>query len=73
LKPIKRKEFIRKLKILGFTGIYPGSKHDFLICGNHRLAIPSYKEYSIPQIKFLLKEVEKIIGRSLSETEWEDI
>ena len=73
MKPIKRKEFIRKLKILGFKGIYPGSKHDFLICGNHRLAIPSYKEYSIPQIKFLLKEVEKIIGRSLSETEWEDI
>jgi benzoyl-CoA reductase/2-hydroxyglutaryl-CoA dehydratase subunit BcrC/BadD/HgdB len=41
--------------------------------GNHRLAIPSNKEYSVPQLKFMLKEVERIIGKRISEKNWQEL
>lgn len=41
LKPIEYKEFIRKLKIFGFTGPYEGGKHLYLIKENIRLTIPN--------------------------------
>jgi len=65
LKPVKRKEFIDKLKKLGFQVPFAGSKHQFMIFKNHRLTIPSNKEYSVPQLKFMLKEVERIIGKNI--------
>lgn len=69
--PCKRRDFIKRLKNLGFTGPYSGSRHQFLVIKNHRLAIPSNKEYSVPQLKMMLKEVEKIIGRGITFEEWE--
>ena len=65
MKPVKRREFIDKLKKLGFQGPFAGSKHQFMIFKNHRLTIPSNKEYSVPQLKFMLKEVERIIGKNI--------
>ena len=65
MKPVKRKEFIDKLKKLGFQVPFAGSKHQFMIFKNHRLTIPSNKEYSVPQLKFMLKEVERIIGKNI--------
>ena len=47
LVPYKRKVFIKKLINLGFEGPYSGSKHQFMIYENHRIAIPSNKEFSI--------------------------
>jgi hypothetical protein len=41
--------------------------------GNHRLAIPSNKEYSVHQLKFMLKEVERIIGKRISEKNWQEL
>jgi len=38
---------------------------------NHRLAIPSNSEYSVPQLRFMIREVEGILGRSISAEEWE--
>jgi predicted RNA binding protein YcfA (HicA-like mRNA interferase family) len=73
LKPVKRREFIDKLKKLGFQGPFAGSKHQFMIFKNHRLTIPSNKEYSVPQLKFMLKEVERIIGKNISEKRWEEL
>jgi len=73
LKPVKRKEFIDKLKKLSFQGPFAGSKHQFMIFTNHRLTIPSNKEYSVPQLKFMLKEVERIIGKNISEKRWEEL
>jgi hypothetical protein len=35
-----------------------------------RLAIPSNAEYSVPQLRFMLKEVEAVIGRAISNDEW---
>lgn len=65
MKPVKRREFIDKLKKLGFQSPFAGSKHQFMIFKNHRLTIPSNKEYSVPQLKFMLKEVERIIGKNI--------
>ncbi len=67
----KRREFLRKLRALGFKGPYRGTKHEFMIFENHRLTIPSNAEYSIPQLKFMLKEVEEILGRKTGLEEWE--
>jgi hypothetical protein len=69
--PIKRREFIRRLKVLGFTGPYSGTRHDFLVFGQHRQTIPSNAEYSVPQLKMLLRQVESILGRRIGAEEWE--
>lgn len=70
-KPCKRKDFIKKLHSIGFEGPYSGAKHQFMITSNHRLSIPSNNEYSVPQLKYMLKEVARIIGRNFSADEWE--
>lgn len=58
---------------MGFDGPYPGTKHAFMVFGEHRLAIPSNKEYSVPQLKFMLAEVERILGRSIEPEEWSSL
>ena len=44
-----------------------------MLFNDYRFAIPSNAEYSIPQVKFLLKEVEGIIERNISLKEWEQL
>ena len=39
----------------------------------HSLAIPSNTEFSVPQLKMLLKEVEHIIGKKISLQEWQNL
>jgi predicted RNase H-like HicB family nuclease len=36
----------------------------------HRMSIPSNVEYSIPQLRMMMKEVEGIIGRDITTGEW---
>ena len=68
--PCKRKLFIKRLIKIGFTGPYSGSRHEFMILKNHRMAIPSNKEFSIPQLRMMLKEIEEISGREITVDEW---
>lgn len=68
--PCKRRRFIRRLRALGFEGPLSGTKHQFMVFETHRLAIPSNKEYSVPQVRMMLREVEGIIGRSVTAEEW---
>lgn len=68
--PCKRRDFIRRLRKMGFEGPYSGTRHQFLIYQNHRMAIPSNGEYSVPQLRFMLREVEGILGREISVNEW---
>jgi len=68
--PCKRRDFIKRLEGLGFDGPYSGTRHQFMIYKNHRLAIPSNKEYSVPQLKMMLNEVEKIIEQEISADKW---
>jgi predicted RNA binding protein YcfA (HicA-like mRNA interferase family) len=41
LTPLSRREFVRKLKALGFDGPYPGGKHQWMRKGNVRLIVPN--------------------------------
>lgn len=69
--PCKRSEFVRRLSLMGFEGPYSGARHQFMILGNHRLTIPSNAEYSVPQLRLLLREVEAIVGGKVTQQEWE--
>jgi hypothetical protein len=71
--PCKRNDFVRRLRQLGFTGLYSGAKHQFMVYEQHRLTIPSNKEYSLPQLRMLLREVEAIVGRQINADEWNDL
>jgi hypothetical protein len=68
--PIKRREFVRHLRGLGS---FAGTRHEFLVFGQHRQTIPSNSEYSTPQLKMLLRQVEVILGRKISSDEWENL
>lgn len=71
--PCKRRDFIERLKILGFVGPYPGTRHQFMIYQQHRLTIPSNAEYSVPQLRFMLHEVEGILNRKINSDEWQQL
>jgi len=71
--PCKRRVFIRKLVRLGFSPPEPGGHHFYMRYGTHTLVIPNNAEYSVPQLKTLLKEVERIMGRKISLPEWQDL
>ena len=69
-RPLKRREFIRRLRALGFEGPYSGTRHQFMILGQHRQTIPTNTEYSVPQVRMLLRQVESILGRQVTLEEW---
>ena len=72
-RPLKRRDFIRKLRALGFDGPYSGTRHQFMISGQHRQTIPTNSEYSVPQIRMLVRQVESILARSVSLDAWESL
>ena len=69
--PCKRREFVRRLRLLGFDGPFSGTRHQFLIFGDNRLTIPSNDEYSVPQLRLMLREVSTILSKEISLAEWE--
>lgn len=70
-RPCKRSEFIRRLRGLGFDGPFSGTRHQFMLYQQHRLTIPSNQEYSVPQLRVMLREVEEILKRSITLEEWD--
>lgn len=68
--PCKRQDFIRRLRQLGFDGPFSGTRHQFMVYDQNRLAIPSNKEYSVSQLRMMIREVEGIIGREIKVEEW---
>ena len=71
--PCKRRDFIHRLHQIGFKGPLSGSKHQFMIYEQHRLTIPSNADYSIPQVKMMVQEIEEIIGREITTDEWNSL
>jgi hypothetical protein len=69
--PCKRREFIRRLCLLGFDGPFSGTRHQFLVHADNRLAIPSNDEYSVPQLRMMLREASTILRREISLAEWD--
>jgi predicted RNA binding protein YcfA (HicA-like mRNA interferase family) len=72
-RPVKRRDFIRRLRALGFVGPYRGTRHEFLVWRDHRQTIPSNSEFSVPQLRLLLRQVERITGRSIPLADWETL
>ncbi len=72
-KPSTRKDFIRRLKKIGFTPPEPGGRHFYMCYGTYTLTIPSNKEYSMPQVKMLLNEIEQGIRRKITVEEWDSL
>jgi len=68
LKPLSRKELIRKFRALGFSGPFSGGRHQFMIKGSHKIRIPN-PHYSDIDVS-LLKEILRQAG--ISSTEWEE-
>jgi len=68
--PCKRKTFIKKLKEIGFTPPEPGGSHFYMRYGTYTFTVPANQEYSVPQVKTLLKEIEEGIGRRIPLDEW---
>jgi len=68
--PCKRRDFIRRIRKLGFDGPYSGSRHQFMIYKQHRLAVPSNSQYSVPQLRMMIREVEEIIAHEITAQEW---
>jgi predicted RNA binding protein YcfA (HicA-like mRNA interferase family) len=71
--PCKHSDFIRRLRKIGFEGLYSGSKHQFMIFQQYRLTIPSNAEYSTSQLRMMLREVEEIIERKITIEEWDKL
>lgn len=72
-KPCKRRDFIQKLHKFGFSGSFSGSKHQFMIYESHRLTIPSNDEYSVPQLRIMIREVEDILAQQITLKEWDSL
>lgn len=72
-RPLKRREFIRKLRALGFDGPWSGTRHQFMVLGQHRQTIPSNAEFSMPQIRLLVRQVESILERPICLDEWNSL
>lgn len=69
--PVERSEFVRRVRKLGFEGPYSGTRHQFLVKDKHRLTVLSNPEFSVPQLRLLLREVGAMIGRNVNQEEWE--
>lgn len=41
LTPVSRRELVRRLRDLGFTGPYIGGRHEFMLKGEVRLIVPN--------------------------------
>jgi len=72
-RPLKRRDFIRKLRALGFDGPFSGTRHQFMVWQQHRQTIPTNSEYSVPQIRLLIRQVESILARPISLDDWNSL
>ena len=66
---IKRKDFIRYLRMLEFSGPYSGGKHQFMIRGEHTLRIPNPHQSDIGK-EFLIRLLRQA---GIERTEWEQL
>lgn len=67
MKPIKRRDLIRKLKTFGFTGPTRQGKHPYMERGEHSLTIPGEHRQDIEV--WIQLEILKQAG--ISKRDWE--
>lgn len=71
--PCKRQVFITRLRDLGFDGPYSGARHEFMLYGQDRQTIPSNPEYSVPQLRKLIRQIESVIEREITADQWNEM
>ena len=71
--PCKRRDFIAKLKRLDFDAPESGGRHWYMRHASFTLALPSNSEYSIPQVRTLIREIESGLGISISLKRWDNL
>ena len=71
--PCRRGDFIRKLRRLGFDGPFTGTRHQFMVLSQKRLAVPSNAEYSVPQLRMMIREVEAMARREVTSDDWNNL
>ena len=67
LSPVSRKELIRRLRSIGWSGPYSGTKHQHMVKGNIQLTIPNPhggNAIGVGLLKMLLNEA------GISRDEW---
>ena len=69
----KRKDFIQKLRVLKFTLPEPGGRHFYMRYGEYTLTVPNNTEFSVSQLKMLIKQVERILGEKISLEKWQKL
>jgi predicted RNA binding protein YcfA (HicA-like mRNA interferase family) len=67
--PVKRKDLIRYLVMLGFTGPYSGGKHQFMIKDNRTLRLPNPHQSDISK-ELLIRVLRQA---SIDKEEWESL
>ena len=69
IKSLKRSELIYYLKRCGFVGPFAGGKHQYMLKGNHSIAIPNphHSEIGKEFLKKILRQAE------ISIEEWEKL
>lgn len=69
MKPVSRKELIRKLRVFGFNGPISGGRHQFMKQGQLKLRIPNPhgEDIGVQLLKLILKQA------GIREKEWEEV
>lgn len=69
MKPVSRKELIRKLRFFGFNGPISGGRHQFMKQGQLKLRIPNPhgEDIGVQLLKLILKQA------GIREKEWEEV
>ncbi len=71
--PCKRRDFIRRLKRLGFTGPFQGTRHKFMRYGSYKQTIPNNPSYDVNELKMLIEQINEKLGRKISADEWNNL
>ena len=71
--PCRRGDFVRRLRKIGFEGPFSGTRHQFMVFHQYRFTIPSNSEYSVPQLRMLIREIEGIIGFEITLDFWDGL
>jgi len=68
-RTLSRRELIRRFRALGYTGLFSGGRHQFMVRGEKKIRIPNPHGSGDVHIS-LAKEILRQAG--ISETEWEE-
>ena len=68
--PCSRRDCIRRLWELGFDGPFPGGRHDWMRFQGRRVTLFSDREYSVRQVRIVLRQAARALGRTISVAEW---